>query len=43
MQSKNDFEEQFVELLMEQDPAERAGDYSTLEEAIAAHKREFQE
>ena len=32
---------QFVELLSEAAPDERAASYATLEEAIAAHDREF--
>ena len=32
---------QFVELLTEQDPAERSGEHATLKAAIAAHNREF--
>lgn len=34
-------EKQCFELLAEQDPAERAGWFTTLEEAIAHHDREF--
>jgi hypothetical protein len=34
---------QFIELLTEQDPAQRSGDYETLQAAIAAHKRDFGE
>jgi hypothetical protein len=34
---------QFVELFTDQDPAERAGEHKTLEEAIAAHNRDFDE
>jgi hypothetical protein len=34
---------QFVELLGEQDPAERSGSHETLKAAIAAHDREFAE
>lgn len=36
-----ELEDQFIELLTEQDPAERSGEYDTLEAAIAAHKRDF--
>lgn len=32
---------QFLDLLTEQDPAERSGKHATLKAAIAAHKREF--
>jgi hypothetical protein len=32
---------QFVELLVEQDPAERSREYATLAEAITAHDKEF--
>jgi hypothetical protein len=32
---------QFVELFLEQDPSNRAGEYGTLEEAIAAHEKDF--
>jgi hypothetical protein len=32
---------QFIELLTEDDPAGRAGEYTSLSEAITAHKREF--
>jgi hypothetical protein len=32
---------QFVELLVEQDPVERSGEYATVAEAIAAHDEEF--
>ena len=35
------FEAQFVELLCESDPAERAGEFDSLEEAIDAHERGF--
>jgi hypothetical protein len=34
-------DDHYVELFLQQDPTERAGEYITLEEAIAAHKREF--
>jgi hypothetical protein len=34
---------QFIELLTEQDPAQRSGEYDTLKAAIAAHKRDFGE
>ena len=36
-------EGQFIELLTEQDPAQRSGEHDTLASAIAAHKREFGE
>lgn len=39
--SRPELESQFIELLSEQDPFERAGGYSTLQEAIRAHKAEF--
>jgi hypothetical protein len=39
----SELDAQFIELLTEQDPTERAGEYQTLEEAIAAHKRDFRE
>lgn len=32
---------QFVELFLEEEPSNRAGGYPTLEEAIAAHDRDF--
>jgi hypothetical protein len=32
---------QFVELFLQEDPAERDGEYATLEEAIAAHDEAF--
>ena len=32
---------QCIELLMEQEPARRSGEYETLKEAIAAHQRTF--
>ena len=32
---------QFVELFVEQDPSARNAEYPTLEEAIAAHDKEF--
>jgi hypothetical protein len=35
------FEAQFVELFCESDPAERAGAFDSLEEAIEAHQRQF--
>lgn len=34
-------EENFLDLLVEEDPAERSGIFPTLEEAIAQHEREF--
>jgi hypothetical protein len=34
-------ERQFIELLLEESPDIRGGTFSTLEEAIAAHDREF--
>jgi hypothetical protein len=34
-------DKQFEELLTQQDPAERSGEYDSLEAAIAAHKRDF--
>jgi hypothetical protein len=34
-------EAQFIELLCESDPAERAGAFDSLKEAIEAHEREF--
>jgi len=36
-----ELDDQFVELLTEQDPAKRSGQHDTLEAAIAAHKRGF--
>jgi hypothetical protein len=36
-----ELDDQFVELLTEQDPAKRSGQHDTLEAAIAAHKRDF--
>jgi hypothetical protein len=36
-----ELDQQFIELLSEQDPAQRAGEYATLEEAVAAHKSGF--
>jgi hypothetical protein len=35
------FDAQFVELLCECDPSERAGSLDSIAEAIAAHKRSF--
>lgn len=35
------FHRQFVELFCEIDPAERAGAFDSVEEAIAAHERRF--
>jgi hypothetical protein len=32
---------QFLELFTEEEPAERSGGFATLEEAIAAHEKEF--
>lgn len=32
---------QFVELFMEQDPAERWGEHATIKAAIATHNRDF--
>ena len=40
-QALGNFDRQFVELFCEQDPAERAGSFDSLEEAIAAHDRTF--
>lgn len=37
------FQKQFVELLCESDPRERAGAFDSLDEAIAAHERSFNE
>ena len=34
---------EFIELLTEQDPAQRSGEYDSLKAAIAAHKRDFGE
>ena len=34
---------QFLELLTEQDPAERSGEHGTVKAAIAAHNRSFAE
>lgn len=39
----NFLEQQYLELLLEQDPDQRAKVYSSLEEAIDAHEREFGE
>jgi hypothetical protein len=36
-----EFDDEFVELLTEQDSAERSGQHDTLEAAIAAHKRDI--
>lgn len=36
-------ERQYIELLIEEDPEKRNGIYPTLEEAIAAHEKEFEE
>jgi hypothetical protein len=33
---------QFVDLFVQQDPADRSSEYSTLEEAIAAHDQAFE-
>jgi hypothetical protein len=38
-----DLDGQFIELFTEQDPAQRSGQHDTLEAAIAAHNREFDE
>jgi hypothetical protein len=35
------FKQQFVELLCQCDPADRAGAFDSLEEAITAHGRDF--
>jgi hypothetical protein len=35
------FQTQFIELFCETDPAERSGDFDSVEDAIAAHEREF--
>ncbi|MEP7245918.1 MAG: hypothetical protein ABI885_19880 [Gammaproteobacteria bacterium] len=35
------FQAQFIELFCETDPAERSGDYDSLEGAIAAHEHQF--
>jgi hypothetical protein len=32
---------QFLELFMEEEPAERSGGFATVEEAIAAHEKKF--
>jgi hypothetical protein len=32
---------QFLELFMEEEPAARSGGFATVEEAIAAHEKEF--
>ena len=32
---------QFLELFMEEEPVERSGGFATVEEAIAAHEKEF--
>ena len=39
--SPANLEGQFVELLTEQDPAQRSGEHATLKAAIAAHNRKF--
>jgi hypothetical protein len=39
--SASDWDAQFVELFCESDPAERAGAFDSVEEAIAAHERDF--
>jgi hypothetical protein len=36
-----ELDDEFIELLMEQDPAKRAGQHDTIEAAIAAHERDF--
>jgi hypothetical protein len=36
-----EFQKQFVELLCERDPGERAGSFDSVEEAIAEHERGF--
>jgi len=35
------FQAQFIELFCETDPGERGGAFDSLEEAIAAHERDF--
>jgi hypothetical protein len=37
----SNLESQFVELLAEQDPLERAGEHDSLEDAIRAHELDF--
>jgi hypothetical protein len=37
----SELDDQFIELLTEQDPVERSGQHESLGAAIAAHKREF--
>ncbi len=39
--SPADLDNQFVELLTEQDPSKRSGEHATLKAAIDAHNREF--
>jgi len=39
--SPANLDNQFVELLTEQDPSERSGEHATLKAAIDAHNREF--
>jgi hypothetical protein len=35
------FDRQFLELFVEEEPAERSGGFASVEEAIAAHEKEF--
>lgn len=37
----SNLESQFIELLAEQDPLQRAGEHDSLEDAIRAHERDF--
>jgi hypothetical protein len=39
----HEFQVQFVELFCESDPSERAGAFDSVEQAIAAHERDFNE
>ena len=39
----SELDRQFIELFTEQDPAQRSGEHTTLQSAIAAHKREFRQ